>query len=173
MAEQCAATNLKPLYLTGEAPSFYNWTSAVGFAKGKDGLRNRGFPAKMDLSALWCQKAISLIIFHVKPRQTFCQILLTSSHCLTVSPCLSERVKLLSSPASSRGHAVQAHVQGHWKRIHGEPQGQFHRWNEMWAGWVQAPRGFQSVCNGNLQSKWLGNPGGPLTHHLPQRNQFT
>ncbi|XP_064891764.1 A disintegrin and metalloproteinase with thrombospondin motifs 13 isoform X2 [Columba livia] len=34
MAEQCAATNLKPLYLTGEAPSFYNWTSAVGFAKG-------------------------------------------------------------------------------------------------------------------------------------------
>uniref|UniRef100_A0A8C0ICU1 ADAM metallopeptidase with thrombospondin type 1 motif 13 n=1 Tax=Bubo bubo TaxID=30461 RepID=A0A8C0ICU1_BUBBB len=34
MAEQCAATNLKPLYLTVEAPSFYTWTSAVGFAKG-------------------------------------------------------------------------------------------------------------------------------------------
>lgn len=46
MAEQCAATNSKPLYLAGEAPSFYNWTSAVGFAKGKDGLRSRGFPAK-------------------------------------------------------------------------------------------------------------------------------
>uniref|UniRef100_A0A672UIH8 ADAM metallopeptidase with thrombospondin type 1 motif 13 n=1 Tax=Strigops habroptila TaxID=2489341 RepID=A0A672UIH8_STRHB len=34
MAEQCTATNLKPLYLTVEAPSFYTWTSAVGFAKG-------------------------------------------------------------------------------------------------------------------------------------------
>ncbi|XP_051663787.1 A disintegrin and metalloproteinase with thrombospondin motifs 13 isoform X2 [Manacus candei] len=34
MAEQCAATNLKPLYLTVETPSFYTWTSAVGFAKG-------------------------------------------------------------------------------------------------------------------------------------------
>ncbi|NWV01512.1 ATS13 metalloproteinase, partial [Upupa epops] len=34
MAEQCAATNLKPLYLTVEEPSFYTWTSAVGFAKG-------------------------------------------------------------------------------------------------------------------------------------------
>ncbi|KAM6243679.1 A disintegrin and metalloproteinase with thrombospondin motifs 13 isoform 3-T3 [Porphyrio hochstetteri] len=34
MAEQCAATNLKPLYLAVEAPSFYTWTSAVGFAKG-------------------------------------------------------------------------------------------------------------------------------------------
>ncbi|XP_065552177.1 A disintegrin and metalloproteinase with thrombospondin motifs 13 isoform X5 [Lathamus discolor] len=34
MAEQCAATNLKPLYLAVEAPSFYAWTSAVGFAKG-------------------------------------------------------------------------------------------------------------------------------------------
>ncbi|KAF1649376.1 A disintegrin and metalloproteinase with thrombospondin motifs 13, partial [Eudyptes chrysocome] len=34
MAEQCAATNLKPLYLTVEVPSFYTWTSAVGFAKG-------------------------------------------------------------------------------------------------------------------------------------------
>uniref|UniRef100_A0A8C2T6C8 ADAM metallopeptidase with thrombospondin type 1 motif 13 n=1 Tax=Coturnix japonica TaxID=93934 RepID=A0A8C2T6C8_COTJA len=34
MAEQCAATNLKPLYLTVGVPSFYNWTSAVGFAKG-------------------------------------------------------------------------------------------------------------------------------------------
>ncbi|XP_026715926.1 A disintegrin and metalloproteinase with thrombospondin motifs 13 isoform X1 [Athene cunicularia] len=34
MAEQCAATNVKPLYLTVEAPSFYTWTSAVGFAKG-------------------------------------------------------------------------------------------------------------------------------------------
>ncbi|NWQ60037.1 ATS13 metalloproteinase, partial [Neopipo cinnamomea] len=34
MTEQCAATNLKPLYLTVETPSFYTWTSAVGFAKG-------------------------------------------------------------------------------------------------------------------------------------------
>ncbi|XP_071430225.1 A disintegrin and metalloproteinase with thrombospondin motifs 13 isoform X3 [Pithys albifrons albifrons] len=34
MAEQCAATNLKPLYLSVETPSFYTWTSAVGFAKG-------------------------------------------------------------------------------------------------------------------------------------------
>uniref|UniRef100_A0A8B9CUV0 ADAM metallopeptidase with thrombospondin type 1 motif 13 n=1 Tax=Anser brachyrhynchus TaxID=132585 RepID=A0A8B9CUV0_9AVES len=34
MAEQCAATNLKPLFLTKEVPSFYTWTSAVGFAKG-------------------------------------------------------------------------------------------------------------------------------------------
>ncbi|XP_033923529.1 A disintegrin and metalloproteinase with thrombospondin motifs 13 isoform X5 [Melopsittacus undulatus] len=34
MAEQCAATNLKPLHLAVEAPSFYTWTSAVGFAKG-------------------------------------------------------------------------------------------------------------------------------------------
>ncbi|XP_033923530.1 A disintegrin and metalloproteinase with thrombospondin motifs 13 isoform X6 [Melopsittacus undulatus] len=33
MAEQCAATNLKPLHLAVEAPSFYTWTSAVGFAK--------------------------------------------------------------------------------------------------------------------------------------------
>lgn len=36
MAEQCAATNLKPLYFAVEAPSFYTWTSAVGFAKGKE-----------------------------------------------------------------------------------------------------------------------------------------
>lgn len=34
MAEQCAATNLKPLYLDVETPSFYTWTSALGFAKG-------------------------------------------------------------------------------------------------------------------------------------------
>ncbi|XP_068771177.1 A disintegrin and metalloproteinase with thrombospondin motifs 13 isoform X1 [Struthio camelus] len=34
MAEQCAATNVKPLDLAVEAPSFYTWTSAVGFAKG-------------------------------------------------------------------------------------------------------------------------------------------
>ncbi|XP_064027480.1 A disintegrin and metalloproteinase with thrombospondin motifs 13 isoform X3 [Pogoniulus pusillus] len=34
MAEQCAATNVKPLYVSGEAPAFYAWTSAVGFAKG-------------------------------------------------------------------------------------------------------------------------------------------
>uniref|UniRef100_A0A8C5U0G8 ADAM metallopeptidase with thrombospondin type 1 motif 13 n=2 Tax=Malurus cyaneus samueli TaxID=2593467 RepID=A0A8C5U0G8_9PASS len=34
MAEQCAATNLKPLYLDVETPSFYTWTSAIGFAKG-------------------------------------------------------------------------------------------------------------------------------------------
>nr|XP_030142214.3 A disintegrin and metalloproteinase with thrombospondin motifs 13 isoform X6 [Taeniopygia guttata] len=34
MAEQCAATNLKPLYLDVETPYFYTWTSAVGFAKG-------------------------------------------------------------------------------------------------------------------------------------------
>lgn len=46
MAEQCAATNLKPLYLTVEAPSFYTWTSAVGFAKGKERLRNHGFFVK-------------------------------------------------------------------------------------------------------------------------------
>ncbi|XP_062446969.1 A disintegrin and metalloproteinase with thrombospondin motifs 13 isoform X2 [Rhea pennata] len=34
MAEQCAATNLEPLDPTAEVPSFYTWTSAVGFAKG-------------------------------------------------------------------------------------------------------------------------------------------
>ncbi|OXB76312.1 UNVERIFIED_CONTAM: hypothetical protein H355_006723, partial [Colinus virginianus] len=34
MAEQCAATDLKPLYLTVGVPSFYTWTSAVGFTKG-------------------------------------------------------------------------------------------------------------------------------------------
>ncbi|XP_062496955.1 A disintegrin and metalloproteinase with thrombospondin motifs 13 isoform X1 [Pezoporus occidentalis] len=34
MAEQCAATNSEPLYLAVGAPSFYTWTSAVGFAKG-------------------------------------------------------------------------------------------------------------------------------------------
>ncbi|XP_052524595.1 A disintegrin and metalloproteinase with thrombospondin motifs 13 isoform X3 [Tympanuchus pallidicinctus] len=34
MAEQCAATDLKPLYLTVGVPAFYTWTSAVGFAKG-------------------------------------------------------------------------------------------------------------------------------------------
>lgn len=39
MAEQCAATNLKPLYLDVETPSFYTWTSAVGFAKGKECLK--------------------------------------------------------------------------------------------------------------------------------------
>lgn len=43
MAEQCAATNLKPLYLSKETPSFYTWTSAIGFAKGKERLRNHGF----------------------------------------------------------------------------------------------------------------------------------
>ncbi|XP_048679219.2 A disintegrin and metalloproteinase with thrombospondin motifs 13 isoform X3 [Caretta caretta] len=34
MAEQCAATNVKPLYLIPEVPSFYKWTSATGYAKG-------------------------------------------------------------------------------------------------------------------------------------------
>uniref|UniRef100_A0A8C3TBB6 ADAM metallopeptidase with thrombospondin type 1 motif 13 n=1 Tax=Chelydra serpentina TaxID=8475 RepID=A0A8C3TBB6_CHESE len=34
MAEQCAATNVKPLYLIPEVPSFYKWTSAAGYAKG-------------------------------------------------------------------------------------------------------------------------------------------
>uniref|UniRef100_A0A8C8R5I1 ADAM metallopeptidase with thrombospondin type 1 motif 13 n=1 Tax=Pelusios castaneus TaxID=367368 RepID=A0A8C8R5I1_9SAUR len=34
MAEQCAGTNVKPLYLIPEVPSFYKWTSAVGYAKG-------------------------------------------------------------------------------------------------------------------------------------------
>lgn len=43
MAEQCAATNLKPLYLNVGVPSFYTWTSAVGFAKGKKRLRNPDF----------------------------------------------------------------------------------------------------------------------------------
>lgn len=42
MAEQCAATNLKPLYVSGEAPAFYAWTAAVGFAKGKGRLRKGG-----------------------------------------------------------------------------------------------------------------------------------
>ncbi|XP_044848232.1 A disintegrin and metalloproteinase with thrombospondin motifs 13 isoform X7 [Mauremys mutica] len=34
MAEQCTATNVKPLYLIPEAPSFYKWTLAAGYAKG-------------------------------------------------------------------------------------------------------------------------------------------
>ncbi|XP_075762079.1 A disintegrin and metalloproteinase with thrombospondin motifs 13 isoform X1 [Pelodiscus sinensis] len=34
MAEQCAATNVNPLYLLPDVPSFYMWTSAAGYAKG-------------------------------------------------------------------------------------------------------------------------------------------
>ncbi|XP_061460434.1 A disintegrin and metalloproteinase with thrombospondin motifs 13 isoform X2 [Rhineura floridana] len=34
MDEQCVATDLKPLYLSLEFPSFYKWESAVGYAKG-------------------------------------------------------------------------------------------------------------------------------------------
>ncbi|KAL8174620.1 UNVERIFIED_CONTAM: hypothetical protein K2H54_050135, partial [Gekko kuhli] len=34
MEEQCAATDVKPLYLSLELPSFYKWTSAAHYAKG-------------------------------------------------------------------------------------------------------------------------------------------
>uniref|UniRef100_A0A8C3IAL8 ADAM metallopeptidase with thrombospondin type 1 motif 13 n=1 Tax=Chrysemys picta bellii TaxID=8478 RepID=A0A8C3IAL8_CHRPI len=34
MADQCAATNVKPLYLIPEVPFFYKWTSAAAYAKG-------------------------------------------------------------------------------------------------------------------------------------------
>ncbi|KAM8934321.1 A disintegrin and metalloproteinase with thrombospondin motifs 13 [Pelodytes ibericus] len=34
MNEQCSATDTEPLHLTPGIPSFYKWTSAVGFAKG-------------------------------------------------------------------------------------------------------------------------------------------
>lgn len=54
MAEQCAATDLKPLYLDVETPSFYTWTSALGFAKGKEGLKPQFVQGVlMDLSVLW------------------------------------------------------------------------------------------------------------------------
>lgn len=179
MAEQCAATNLKPLYLTVEVPSFYTWTSAVGFAKGKERLRNSGFFVKGSARGPVCTlkskgRFADCFSFHTKPGYSFCQILLTSSRCSMLShvPFWKSNSFLLLS-ASSRGHAMQAHVQGRWKRIHGKPQRQFHRWNQMWAGWLRVPRGFQSVCNGKLQSKWLGNPGEPLTCNLPQRSQFT
>lgn len=179
MTEQCAATNLKPLYLTVEVPSFYTWTSAVGFAKGKERLRNCGFFVKGRAHGPVCTLKSKgcfsdCFSFHVKPGYSFCQILLTSSHCLMVShvPFWKSNSFLLLS-ASSRGHAMQAHVQGCWKRIHGKPWRQFRRWNQMWAGWLWAPWGFQFVCNGKLQSKWLGNPGEPLTRNLLQTSQFT
>ncbi|OCT67000.1 A disintegrin and metalloproteinase with thrombospondin motifs 13-like [Xenopus laevis] len=35
MNEQCSDTDTKPLYLSPGVPSFYKWTSAVGFADGK------------------------------------------------------------------------------------------------------------------------------------------
>ncbi|XP_043914157.1 A disintegrin and metalloproteinase with thrombospondin motifs 13 [Protopterus annectens] len=34
MAEQCAATNQQPLFLTPDVPSFYQWTPAIEHAKG-------------------------------------------------------------------------------------------------------------------------------------------
>uniref|UniRef100_A0A670KEL6 ADAM metallopeptidase with thrombospondin type 1 motif 13 n=1 Tax=Podarcis muralis TaxID=64176 RepID=A0A670KEL6_PODMU len=34
MDEQCALTDMKPLYLSLEFPSFYKWVSAVGYTKG-------------------------------------------------------------------------------------------------------------------------------------------
>uniref|UniRef100_A0A8C6VJI6 ADAM metallopeptidase with thrombospondin type 1 motif 13 n=1 Tax=Naja naja TaxID=35670 RepID=A0A8C6VJI6_NAJNA len=34
MDEQCSATNVKPLYLHQQLPSFYKWVSAAGYAKG-------------------------------------------------------------------------------------------------------------------------------------------
>ncbi|XP_026542486.1 A disintegrin and metalloproteinase with thrombospondin motifs 13 [Notechis scutatus] len=34
MDEQCSATNMKPLYLHQQLPSFYKWVSAAGYAKG-------------------------------------------------------------------------------------------------------------------------------------------
>ncbi|KAM6431007.1 A disintegrin and metalloproteinase with thrombospondin motifs 13 isoform 2-T2 [Liasis olivaceus] len=34
MDEQCSATNLKPLYLNQQFPSFYEWISAASYAKG-------------------------------------------------------------------------------------------------------------------------------------------
>lgn len=90
MAEQCAATNLKPLYLSKETPSFYTWTSAVGFAKGKERLRNHGFFVKGDsngLNSTSISKShfIDGFSFQVKPECCFYQILLTSSHCLLAS----------------------------------------------------------------------------------------
>lgn len=63
MAEQCAATNLKPLYLDVETPSFYTWTSAVGFAKGKQCLKPQFVQGLlMELSVLWNEKAISMSV---------------------------------------------------------------------------------------------------------------
>ncbi|KAM3825798.1 A disintegrin and metalloproteinase with thrombospondin motifs 13 [Vipera latastei] len=34
MDEQCSATNVKPLYLSQQLPSFYKWVSAASYAKG-------------------------------------------------------------------------------------------------------------------------------------------
>lgn len=34
MDEQCSATNVKPLYLPRQLPSFYKWVSAASYAKG-------------------------------------------------------------------------------------------------------------------------------------------
>ncbi|XP_058015543.1 A disintegrin and metalloproteinase with thrombospondin motifs 13 [Ahaetulla prasina] len=34
MDEQCSATNVKPLYLHRQLPSFYRWISAAGYARG-------------------------------------------------------------------------------------------------------------------------------------------
>lgn len=63
MAEQCAATNSKPLYLDVETPSFYTWTSAVGFAKGKACLEPQFVQGLlMDLSVLCTEKAVSLSV---------------------------------------------------------------------------------------------------------------
>lgn len=59
MAEQCAATNLKSLYLDVETPSFYTWTSAVGFAKGKECLE---LSLCSWASVLWNEKAVSLSV---------------------------------------------------------------------------------------------------------------
>ena len=89
MAEQCAATNLKPLYLTVEAPSFYTWTSAADFAKGKEKLRNRGFFMKGRSCGPVCTLKSKCCFtdcfsFQVKPGCSFCQILFTSSLCLVV-----------------------------------------------------------------------------------------
>ncbi|XP_032094423.1 A disintegrin and metalloproteinase with thrombospondin motifs 13 isoform X1 [Thamnophis elegans] len=36
MDEQCSATNVKPLYLHRQLPSFYRWISAASYAKGDD-----------------------------------------------------------------------------------------------------------------------------------------
>lgn len=131
MDEQCAATNLKPLYLTVEAPSFYTWTSAVGFAKGKERLRNCGFFVKGSAhgpvrTVKSKGRFVDCFSFPVEPGYPFRYLMV--SHV----PLWKSDSFLLS--ASSRGHAVQAHVQGPWKRVHGKPRRQFRRWNQMRAG---------------------------------------
>lgn len=90
MAEQCAATNLKPLFLTKEVPSFYTWTSAVGFAKGKERLRNHGFFVNGSSDGLNSSSKskghfTDGFSFQVKPGCCFYQILLTSSYGLMAS----------------------------------------------------------------------------------------